>query len=276
MIAKKINFLEIGKKFSIEYNSQLPYPHIVLDNLFSKKVLEEVCEEFHIHTKEKVIFNNPNEKKITLNKWDEFGSSTLKFLKFLNGKTFVTFLEHLTKINNLVPDNYLEGGGLHQVNKGGLLKIHADFNKHSVTNLDRRLNVLIYLNKNWKNEWGGEFELWSQELKGCEKKVLPVFNRMVIFSTTSHSYHGHPSPLNCPNNVSRKSIAMYYYTDGRPPEEVTDGLKYHSTLFKVRPESKEDRTMLLYNLLKKLKPKSFAKSILPKRVLDKYLDKKRK
>ena len=97
---------------------------------------------------------------------------------------------------------------------------------------------------------------------------------MVIFSTNEPALSWASTPLNCPNNVSRKSIAMYYYTDGRPPEEVTDGLKYHSTLFKVRPESKEDRTMLLYNLLKKLKPKSFAKSILPKRVLDKYLDKK--
>ena len=81
-------------------------------------------------------------------------------------------------------------------------------------------------------KWGGKFELWSNDVKNCIKRVTPIFNRMIIFSTTSQSYHGHPSPLNTPKKISRKSIAMYYYTDGRPKHEIEDGLKYHSTLFK--------------------------------------------
>ena len=170
MITKKLNLLKIGKKYNNKYNSQSPYPHIVLDNFFNEKLLDDVVNEFDLNTKNKVLFNNPNERKITLNKWNDFGHSTYKFLKYLNGKNFVTFLEHLTKIKNLVSDNYLEGGGLHQVNKGGMLKIHADFNKHSITNLDRRLNVLIYLNKNWKNDWGESLSFGQKTLIIARKR----------------------------------------------------------------------------------------------------------
>ena len=80
--------------------------------------------------------------------------------------------------------------------------------------LDRRLNILIYLNHNWDENNGGQLELWNKEMKKCEKKILPVFNRMVIFSTTDFSYHGNPKKVQTLNNLSRKSIALYYYSNG--------------------------------------------------------------
>ena len=103
--------------------------------------------------------------------------------------------------------------------------------------LDRRLNILIYLNKNWNDNFGGNLQLWNKDMTKCEKKILPEFNKMVIFSTTDFSYHGNPDKINCPNDNSRKSIAMYYYSNGRPASERKLGL--HSTIFRKRPGSND-------------------------------------
>jgi Rps23 Pro-64 3,4-dihydroxylase Tpa1-like proline 4-hydroxylase len=145
---------------------------------------------------------------------------------------FVNFLEKLTGIEGLITDHTLNGGGLHQILRGGKLDIHADYNYHPITQLDRRLNVLVYLNENWHPGWGGNLELWNKDMSSCEKSIEPFFNRVVIFSTNDDSFHGHPDPLECPETESRKSIALYYYTNGRPESERSAP---HSTLFKRRP-----------------------------------------
>jgi hypothetical protein len=157
-------------------------------------------------------------------------------------------------VEALVPDPYFEGGGAHQIMPGGLLKVHADFNKHKLTNLDRRLNVLVYMNKDWSEEWGGHFELWDREMKAPVKKILPIFNRMAIFTTTDFSFHGHPDPLRCPPGRSRKSLALYYYTNGRPDYEVNSGLEEHSTLFKARPNSKDKPAISLKEIVRQITP----------------------
>ncbi|NEN95926.1 MAG: 2OG-Fe(II) oxygenase, partial [Moorea sp. SIO3I7] len=147
------------------------------------------------------------------------------------------------------------GGGLHQIEKGGYLKIHADFNRHTKLRLDRRLNLLIYLNKDWQEDYGGHFEMWDTEMTQSQKKILPVFNRCVIFSTTDFSYHGHPEPLTCPEGRTRKSLALYYYSNGRPAEELSKSGD-HSTLFKARPgeklQLKKSPVTKVKNFLKKL------------------------
>jgi hypothetical protein len=119
-----------------------------------------------------------------------------------------------------------------RLSRGGNLEVHVDFNRHNKLKLDRRINVLIYLNKNWKEEYGGHFELWNRDMSAAGQKILPLFNRCAIFSTTSYSYHGHPTPLACPPDRTRKSMATYYYTNGRPEEEDTGD---HTTLFQTRP-----------------------------------------
>ncbi len=144
------------------------------------------------------------------------------------------FLETLTGIQGVLPDPYYTGGGLHQIRPGGLLEVHADFSYHKAIRLDRRINVLIYLNKDWKEEYGGHFELWDRDVKRAEKKILPVFNRCAIFSTTSISFHGHPHPLACPPDRNRKSIATYYYSNGRP-EEDPELTHRHEVAFQERP-----------------------------------------
>ena len=237
-------FMPLAKKNRQKYSTAAPFPHIYLDNVFPEYTLETILEEFpvpgQINWQE---FSNNKELKLAAKNELEFGEFTRHFIHTLNSRPFLEFLETLTGIKGLLPDPYLEGGGLHQIMQGGMLKIHADFNRHPATGLDRRLNVLIYLNKEWAESFGGHFELWDKDMSQAVVKILPIFNRMAIFSTTSTSYHGHPDPLTCPPDRSRKSIALYYYTNGRPAEEVT---AEHSTIFKRRAEDARDniRTML--------------------------------
>ena len=268
IINKNLDLAQLAKSLNHNYMKAEPFPHCIIDDLINPELLSQIFNEFLIKNGNHIDFNNPNEKKIALNDWEKFGPQTEKVIKYLNSKTFVSFLERLTGIENLISDNYLEGGGLHQINRGGFLKIHADFNKHTSLDLDRRLNVLIYLNKDWQSEWGGDFEMWSKDVSSCIKKVSPIFNRTVVFSTTDFSYHGHPNPLMCPKGFSRKSIALYYFTDGRPTNEIQEGFEYHSTLFVKRKISKKDRWMSIYNMMNKLKIKNLVKLLLPAKYVD--------
>jgi hypothetical protein len=180
-------------------------------------------------------YDRQTEKKLASYDERTFGKNTRSLFYQFNSKPFLEFLSTLTGIPNLISDPYLRGGGLHQIKRGGFLKIHVDFNKHDHLDLDRRLNVLLYLNTNWKEEYGGHLELWDKDMKQCGSKILPVFNRCAIFSTTSFSFHGHPELLQCPEGMTRKSMALYYYTQGRPSNEVVG---IHPTVFKERPTEK--------------------------------------
>lgn len=224
----------IAKLNREKYTTAAPFPHIYLDNVFPDLALETILEEFpttkQAHWQQ---FNNNKEVKLAAKNEQDFGDFTRHFIHMLNSRSFIDFLETLTGIPGLLADPYLEGGGLHMIKRGGMLKVHADFNKHPNTGLDRRLNVLIYLNKEWEESYGGHLELWDKDMEKSMVRILPLYNRMAIFSTTSHSYHGHPDPLLCPENRTRKSIALYYYTNGRPLEEATAS---HSTIFKLRKE----------------------------------------
>lgn len=234
-----LNFLPTEKMASLAkdnakaYQTAAPFPHIVMDNFFDPALLEQVLAEFPspeaIHWKQ---YNRPTEVKLASRHEQDLGQTTRTLIHELNSATFLDFLSQLTGIDHIIPDPYLEGGGLHQIKPGGKLSIHADFNKHKKYQLDRRLNLLVYLNKDWPEEYGGHLELWDQNMQACQKKILPIFNRVVIFSTTDFTYHGHPEPLTCPEDRTRKSLALYYYTNGRPAHEIG---KKHNTLFKERP-----------------------------------------
>ncbi len=264
----------LSTKYKQAYSQAQPFPHIVIDNFLPEYILENILEEFPqpgvIDWKQ---FDNATEKKLASTSESQMGESTRLLLYQLNSSIFINFLESLTGIEGIIPDPHFVGGGLHQIQRGGYLKIHADFNHHKKLHLDRRLNLLIYLNKNWQEEYGGHFEMWNAEMTRCEQKILPIFNRCVIFNTTDFSYHGHPHPLNCPPESTRKSLALYYYSNGRPPEEVSEK---HSTLFKtsdgkdlsVAPTS----NLTIKNIFKKLTPPILldAKSYLNNRNQSKF------
>lgn len=215
------------------YASASPYPHTVMDDFLPEEVLDAVLAEFPAPAEvDWLAFDSPLERKLATKDDSAMGPATRHLLAELNSSAFIDFLERLTGIEGLLPDPHLEGGGLHQIERGGHLKVHADFNRHPRHGLERRLNVLVYLNRDWKDEYGGAFELWNADMTACEAKVMPYFNRCVVFSTTSTSYHGHPEPLACPEGETRKSIALYYYSKDRPAEETQST---HNTLFQSRP-----------------------------------------
>jgi hypothetical protein len=151
----------------------------------------------------------------------------------LNSHTMVEFIEELSGIDSLISDPRLVGGGIHQTHKDGRLSVHIDYSHHPCYQLFRRINLILYLTPDWREEYGGDFELWDSTATICRGKVLPVFNRCVIFSTSDTSYHGQPEPLRCPNDIQRNSVALYYYTNesqggGRQPAS-------HNTIFRSRP-----------------------------------------
>jgi Rps23 Pro-64 3,4-dihydroxylase Tpa1-like proline 4-hydroxylase len=214
-----------------QYVAAEPFPHIALDGLFDDETLDAVLREFPSREQMKWReFDTPLERKLGYYHETSTISKTVRdFLNEMNSFEMLLWLEALTGIDGLIPDPYFGGGGLHQIEPGGFLKIHADFNVHPKLKLDRRLNMLIYLNKDWRDEYGGHLELWDRDMSTCRKKILPLFNRTVIFSTTDTSFHGHPHPLTAPEGMSRKSVSLYYYTAGRPEDERSAP---HDTLFK--------------------------------------------
>jgi len=263
------NFIFQNKERFVNAN---PFPFIIIEDFFRKEFLDEVLNQFPNLADQKKTTNyyNKNEVKFANNQYKNFPNDIKKLFDFLNSDFFLTFLQRITNIQEkLIPDFELNGGGLHEIKKGGLLKIHSDFNKHPSLDLDRRLNVLIYLNKNWKDEYGGHLEFWDREMTACKEKIFPIFNKMVIFSTTDNSNHGHPDPLNCPINMSRKSIATYYYTKGRPINEIDKMFSKNTTYFKDRLGQNNEtdqnsgtlkrflRSLNMYQNIKKLEKKLF-------------------
>jgi Rps23 Pro-64 3,4-dihydroxylase Tpa1-like proline 4-hydroxylase len=236
------------------YIDAKPFPHIVVDDFLSPDLLDAVLAEFpkpgQIRWQE---FDNAREVKLASAKEATFGPVTRLLFYHLNSMTFLEFLSGVTGIPDLIPDPSFDGGGLHQILPGGKLGIHADFNKHPKYGLDRRLNLILYLNKHWREEYGGHLELWDRSMSQCEARVLPVFNRMMVFGTTDFTYHGHPDPLKCLEGMTRKSLALYYFSNGRPADQISGD---HSTLFRDRHEGD-------FRLTVKQRMRHLARDLLP-------------
>lgn len=229
----RMNLRALALKHRRAYARARPFSHVVMDDFLPEELLQEVIEEFPQPAQiDWTRFDNPAENKLSTDLETRMGENTRLLLYQFNSILFIDFLEILTGIEGLIPDPHFWGGGLHQIQRGGFLKVHADFNRHPRMALDRRLNALLYLNRDWKEEYGGHLELWNRDMTRCEARILPIFNRCVLFSTTDFSFHGHPDPLTCPEGMTRKSIALYYYSNGRPDEEISGD---HSTLFRHRP-----------------------------------------
>lgn len=221
---------DLGQK----YQHAQPFPFIVIDNFLPDDIAEAVASD---------IPDRASSDWTRLPTDDQRGKRVLAdesrlpiviraLIHELNSGYFLRFLEMLTAIPDLISDTKLVGGGVHMIERGGKLSVHVDFSHHPTNGLNRRLNLLLYLSRDWQESYGGNLEFWSRDIKSCEQRTLPVFNRCAIFSTSPISYHGHPEPLNCPDDVTRNSIALYYFTRGRPKEEEGE----HNTLFKSRPE----------------------------------------
>jgi 2OG-Fe(II) oxygenase superfamily len=249
------NLTDLAKAYKDTYENAEPFANISFKNFFNEEMLNGVLAEFaDLDKGDAIAYNTPNEIKWASQGENRLGPKAKAFVHFLNSEPFLCFLQELTSIEEtLIPDSYLQGGGFHQIKTGGYLKIHADFNKHRLTKLDRRVNVLVYLNKNWQEDYGGHLEMWNKDMTQCVKKVLPEFGTMALFSTTDYSFHGLPNPLTCPPDRSRKSLALYYYSNGRPSYEINDGLEDHSTIFRARRGTRDDDAMKNFNKVQFMK-----------------------
>lgn len=213
------------------YQQALPFPHHVFDNFLDAKLLDHAAQSFPpLQGADWIHYQHVNENKGGLNKRHVLPPDLLAVIDELNRPAFVAWLCKLTGIEGLKPDPSLEGGGLHQIKRGGFLNIHADFTVHPHQRMwRRRVNVLIYLNQDWADDYGGHLELWNKDMSSCAVHIAPIFNRCVIFNTDADSFHGHPHPLTCPDNRTRKSIALYYFTEeSQAPRKI-------ATNYRARP-----------------------------------------
>ena len=221
-----INFTVTEKEIN-EYRQAQPFPHIVIDDFLPPSLLNGVIDDFRNYNNwgwDNSNYSKDHQVKKFFSPWNNDGDTTLPIntkliLNYFNSPDVINMLEELTGIKGLIADPTLLGGGMHKIDSGGKLSIHADSRKHAISGNYRRLNLLVYLNKDWNKEWGGSLQLWDKDMTTMVQDIQPLFNRVVIFNTGADTYHGHPHPLNTPNGMSRISLALYYYTKENPDTE---------------------------------------------------------
>ena len=227
-LSEYLTFYERGRSHHEQFSTATPFPHIILDNFLPPETYTQLCTEFpgpdnpiwkqpeNQHTLGKSVIRQGALKLKEAN----FTQPTRQLLLEFNSSLFLRFLCLLTGIQNLLPDPYFTEGGFHCSSNGGYLDIHADFSHHDLLGLERRVNLLLYLNENWQESYGGELNLYTPELVPAIS-IAPIGNRVVIFETSETSFHGHPVPMKLPAGVYRKSLALYYYSVPRPDRTVT-------------------------------------------------------
>jgi Rps23 Pro-64 3,4-dihydroxylase Tpa1-like proline 4-hydroxylase len=224
--------LSVARDLAPAYRSASPFPHAVIDGLIPIEVARACHDEFAQASREhwQVYTDEGNTRKLELSDETRMGPVSRHLVAQFNGRVMIEFLQELTGIQGVVGDPHLIGGGLHELGPGGFLRVHADFNVHPLLALDRRLNLLLYLNEDWNESWGGELELWDAQMAGRADPIVPDLGRMVIFNVTDTSFHGNPNRVSCPPDRARRSLAFYYYTNGRPEAERAGA---HSTLYQT-------------------------------------------
>ena len=224
-----------------KYRENKPCPHILIEGFIAPATALAAAKEFPAaHTDAWTQYKHANENKLGMAKRELFPPTIGAIADELNSAEFVAWISDLTGIPNLVADPMLEGGGLHQSGPGGYLNVHTDFSVHHFhKNWHRRVNLILYLNPGWQEQWGGSIELWEPGMGKCAAKYPPLLNSALIFTTNEISLHGFPDPLTCPPGESRKSLAFYYYT-------VEENLVPHSTDYFGRPQDSAGKKAMIW------------------------------
>jgi len=216
LIARSLDRLAArADDYAQEWKSKTPFRYLVMDDFLFPEDAAAILAAYPVPEVEG--WNHPTymdqRKKFT--RTSGFAPPVADFFALTASPDFCALMTRITGIADLEPDPELIGGGLHQILRGGFLNVHVDYNFHPKTKLHRRLNLLLYMNPGWQDDWEGCLELWDLGTKRQLERIAPLFNRAVMFETNEVSYHGHPRPLNTPPDVTRKSLAVYYYTKTR-------------------------------------------------------------
>jgi 2OG-Fe(II) oxygenase superfamily len=241
--------IELFKGRADEYRGRFmaakPFKYVVIDEFLPADFAERIVRSFpppadewdgttYIHQRKKFVLTRDLPRECE------------EFFQLSADPEWLEIISRITGIQGLIPDLTLQGGGLHQSVSGGFLDVHVDFNRHPETKLHRRLNLICYLNKEWRREYEGYLELWDMSRHRRVEMIAPTFNRCVIFETNEISYHGHPKPLRTPRGITRKSLSVYYYTCARDPVEVAEE---HNTVYRhtegIRSYLKTGKSSLL-------------------------------
>jgi len=241
---------DLGISLASCYVDATPFPHIVIDDFLHPDLIASICAHFPVEpTENEMVYERgyKGQHKRQINP-AECSAYLKSVFNAFNSAPMLQFLEKLTGIDGLIADPYFAGGGLHETRAGGFLGVHSDFRLNKKLNIDRRLNVIIYLNEDWQEAYGGHLELWDVGMKRCLEKVLPIYNRCVIFNTDKDSNHGHPEPLAAPAPMTRRSVALYYYT---ARTVAVDPAQRNKTHYKPRPKDLLSFNYYLGKLLRK-------------------------
>lgn len=237
------------------YAAASPFPHATFDGILPDVVLAAVdFEQAELqkglsgcHPKAPFCVSHgaggSNQRRSGIDREYFMGPHTIAVFRALKSQAYVRFLEQMTGISPLIAPTRYAGSGVHFAAAGGKLDLHADFNM--VDGLHRRVNTFVYFNPGWREAWGGHLELWDRNMTACARRVLPGWNRYVVFSSTDFSFHGHPVPMNnLPKGRMRRALVLYYYTKERPVTECKDSQTcnmQHDTLWVRRPVGNTER-----------------------------------
>lgn len=222
-----------------------PFPHVVLDNFLDPAAAARIASAYPTFEQARALgdeFKGVNEHgKIQVTDAGRFPAAVQELNAALGSAAFLADLAYITGIEGLLYDPSLAGGGMHVTGPRGRLDVHVDFNYLASQKTYRRLNLLLYLNPEWADSWGGGVELWDERVTRCERRVAPILNRCVLFETSERSFHG-VEEVRCPPGTVRQSFAVYYYTE-QPPADYR-GVD-HTTIFRARPDEKLKRYVLM-------------------------------
>lgn len=249
------------------FKSAEPFPHVVLEDFLPEKVLAQALAGFPpgALASDGVFeggYAGQHKRQIMP---EDCNRTARELFWFFNSRPMLQFLEGLTGIAGLLPDPYFVGGGYHETGRGGKLGVHADFRIHGQLHVQRRLNLIVYLNPfEWNDAWAGHLELWSRDMKACVARVAPRLNRCVVFETGADTWHGHPDPLATPQGITRRSIALYYYTAS---PSIHDELPDNDTVYMARPGEarharREARQLWLWERLREWTPPVLYRQML--------------
>lgn len=246
------------KKIHDEFTNAKPFEHVAIPNFLSEAASGALVADFpepkdksyHWHQ-----YDNPIEMKYALNEFDGLVAAP-KMFQLLSSPEILVKIRELTGIANLEADPHLHGAGLHAYPSGGKLDMHLDYGIHPITGKERRVNIILFLNKDWKPEYGGDLELWDAQLRSFSRVLPPKYNTAVIFRTCDFSYHGLPFPLKCPADMYRRSLAIYYVSEPRP-EAVK---RYKAEFFPHPKQNVCDKLRRLYKVRKdrRIEPEDLA------------------